>query len=78
MSAYWPGRKVLVTGGSGFVGRVVVHKLKERGADVVAPSHAEADLTHAAIADQLFADLGVGNDSIAASGALAFANQVQS
>jgi GDP-L-fucose synthase len=57
MNAYWPGRKVLVTGGSGFVGRVVVHKLKERGAEVVAPTHAEADLTHAAIADQLFADL---------------------
>jgi GDP-L-fucose synthase len=35
----------------------VVHKLTERGADVVAPSHAEADLTDAATADSLFATI---------------------
>lgn len=30
-------KKVLVTGGSGFLGRVIVRKLKERGAEVLAP-----------------------------------------
>ena len=36
MNAPWSGTRALVTGGSGFLGRVVVEKLKRRGADVVA------------------------------------------
>lgn len=36
--------RVLVTGGSGFVGSNLVHVLRER-CDVLAPSHAELDLT---------------------------------
>jgi dTDP-4-dehydrorhamnose reductase len=41
--------RVWVTGGSGFVGSNVVKVLSERhGADVVAPTHAEVDLTDAA------------------------------
>lgn len=36
---------MLVTGGSGFLGRVVVERLRGRGADVVAPRSAEYDLT---------------------------------
>ena len=37
--------RVLLTGGSGFVGSNLARVFGARGADVVAPSHAELDLT---------------------------------
>jgi dTDP-4-dehydrorhamnose reductase len=37
--------KIYVTGGSGFVGSNLVHVLTRRGAEVIAPTHAELDLT---------------------------------
>jgi len=40
----WKDKRVLVTGGSGFLGRVIVEKLVERGAQVEAPRKAEFDL----------------------------------
>lgn len=54
MSQFWSGRKVLVTGGNGFLGRVVVRMLDARGAEVVAPSHDECDLTVPGAAEALF------------------------
>jgi dTDP-4-dehydrorhamnose reductase len=39
--------RVLVTGGSGFVGSNLVHVLAAHGHEVVAPTHAELDLTDA-------------------------------
>ena len=51
MSDFWSGRRVLVTGGSGFLGRVVRRRLTEEGADVVAPRQAEFDLTDPTQAD---------------------------
>ncbi len=45
MSEHSTDRRVLVTGGSGFLGRHVVARLRQRGLDVVAPRSAEYDLT---------------------------------
>jgi GDP-L-fucose synthase len=56
MSTFWPDRRVLVTGGAGFLGRQVVAKLRERGADVVAPRSAEYDLTVPDAAETMLAD----------------------
>lgn len=49
------GKRVLVTGGSGFLGRVVVRRLEARGAVVVAPRSADYDLTDPAATEALFA-----------------------
>ena len=44
-AAFWPSRRVLVTGGSGFLGRALVRALGERGAGSVAvPRSSEVDL----------------------------------
>jgi GDP-L-fucose synthase len=53
MSEFWSGRPVVVTGGTGFLGRRVVAKLLERGADVVAPRSTEYDLTVPGVAEAL-------------------------
>ena len=37
--------KVFLTGGSGFVGSNLARVFRERGAELIAPSHAELDLT---------------------------------
>jgi len=42
---FWQDKKVIVTGGSGFLGSFVVEKLKERGAeDVFVPRSSQYDL----------------------------------
>ena len=55
MSQFWHGRRVLVTGGHGFLGRVVVGNLASNGAEVIAPTHAQCDLTVPGAAEALFA-----------------------
>lgn len=55
MADFWSGRSVVVTGGNGFLGRVVVRFLAERGAQVVAPTHDEYDLTIPGAADAMLA-----------------------
>jgi GDP-L-fucose synthase len=44
MSEFWTNRRVLVTGGRGFLGRRVVHALERRGAAVVRADHDRYDL----------------------------------
>ena len=55
MSEFWKSRRVLVTGGNGFLGRVVVRLLRERGADVAAPRKADFDLTQPGRAEAMLA-----------------------
>ena len=56
MSDFWAGRTVVVTGGNGFLGRVVVRNLTERGARVAAPTHDEFDLVVPGAADRMLAE----------------------
>jgi GDP-L-fucose synthase len=57
MSDFWSGRRVLVTGGGGFLGHAVLDGLRARNADaVVAPTSADYDLRSAEAADAMIAD----------------------
>ncbi|MFA9564707.1 MAG: GDP-L-fucose synthase family protein [Acidimicrobiales bacterium] len=55
MSEFWANRRVLVTGGAGFLGRSVVAALDRRGAGpIITPSSAEFDLCSADAAAAMF------------------------
>lgn len=56
MSGFWHQRPVVVTGGAGFLGRVVTAKLRAAGADVTVARSADYDLTTPGAAEQLLAD----------------------
>jgi GDP-L-fucose synthase len=57
VSVFWRDKRVLVTGGRGFVGRAVCRRLAERGAaEVIAPSRRDYDLTDTAQVTRLFTD----------------------
>jgi GDP-L-fucose synthase len=55
--SYWSSRRVLVTGGAGFLGRVVCRNLAERGAaEVFVPRSGDYDLTRSEAVEKAFAD----------------------
>jgi GDP-L-fucose synthase len=54
--SFWDNKKVIVTGGSGFLGSHVVEALHARGAEVIAPSHADYDLVHEADVKKMYND----------------------
>jgi len=54
---FWQDKRVIVTGGAGFLGSFIVNKLSERGAaDIVVPRTADYDLTKPKAVKQLFRD----------------------
>jgi GDP-L-fucose synthase len=58
-TAFWKNRRVLVTGGMGFLGSYVLDGLRRRGAgEVVAPSSREVNLVEPGAARRLLAEAG--------------------
>lgn len=55
-SDFWKDRRVLVTGGHGFLGNYVVENLKQRGATVIAPTHKQYDLVYGDQIRQMYED----------------------
>jgi GDP-L-fucose synthase len=58
MADFWDSRRILVTGGTGFLGSYVIEKLKRRCAvNVFAPTREEYDLRVGTAVDRMYADL---------------------
>ena len=55
MPDFWPGRRTLVTGGAGFLGRHLVDRLRARGAEVFVVRRREYDLLDKTAVSRLLA-----------------------
>lgn len=53
---FWENKKVLVTGGHGFLGNYTCKALKEKGAAVIAPTHSQYDLVDESQVIKMLAD----------------------
>ena len=57
LSPFWKNKRVIVTGGGGFLGSFVIEKLKERGAtDIFIPRKKNYDLTQREAIERLYTD----------------------
>jgi GDP-L-fucose synthase len=56
MADFWSGRRVLVTGASGFVGSNLTPLLRGKGCELITPKHSEYDLTEQSEVRRLLAD----------------------
>ena len=64
-STYWQGKRVIVTGGGGFLGSFVVEKLIERGAtDILVPRKSHYDMTNRDEIGRLLSDALLSPDLI--------------
>ena len=54
--SYWQGKRTLVTGATGFVGRNLTPLLEQAGAELIAPSRSEYNLLEQADVRRLMAD----------------------
>ncbi|MBI3170861.1 MAG: NAD-dependent epimerase/dehydratase family protein, partial [Chloroflexi bacterium] len=64
---FWKNKRIVVTGGGGFLGSFVVEKLKERGAtDIFIPRKKDYDLTQREAIERLYVDAlkGVGPKNV--------------
>ena len=63
--SFWMEKRVIVTGGAGFLGNFVVEKLKHRGAkEIIVPRIEEFDLTEIESIHRLFDDLEITKTSL--------------
>jgi len=62
-STFWKNKRVIVTGGGGFLGSFVIERLKERGAiDIFIPRKKEYDLTQREAIERVYVDALKGVD----------------